>query len=77
MSSLKQLLCAVRGHEEYLHFESDRVYLQCVGCGHESPGWTTGRRKYSAAPQARRAEKSFSASSGQTGAVRPLIRKVA
>ncbi len=40
MGSLKRLLCALRGHEEYLHFDKNRVYLQCVGCGHESPGWT-------------------------------------
>jgi hypothetical protein len=40
MGSLKRFLCALRGHEDYLHFEKNRVYLQCVACGHESPGWT-------------------------------------
>ena len=40
MGSLKRLICAFRGHEEYLHFEKNRVYLECVACGHESPGWT-------------------------------------
>ena len=40
MGSLKRLICALRGHESYLHFEKNRVYLQCIGCGHESPGWT-------------------------------------
>jgi hypothetical protein len=39
MGSLRRLLCAVRGHENYLHFEANRVYLQCLECGHESPGW--------------------------------------
>ena len=45
MGSLKRLLCAVRGHEEYLHFEKNRVYLECVACGHESPGWTVDSRR--------------------------------
>ena len=45
MGSLKRLLCAVRGHEEYLHFEKNRVYLECVACGHESPGWTIDLRR--------------------------------
>ena len=40
MESLKRLYCALRGHEEYMHFDKNRMYLQCVGCGHESPGWT-------------------------------------
>ena len=40
MASLKRLICAIRGHEDYLHFDKDRVYLQCVACGYESPGWT-------------------------------------
>jgi hypothetical protein len=40
MEALKQLYCAFRGHEEYMQFEKNRVYLQCVACGHESPGWT-------------------------------------
>ena len=69
MSSLKQLICGLRGHEEYLHFQKDRVSLQCLACGHETPGWTTGRRKYSEPTQLTRVEK--------VARVRPLIRKVA
>jgi hypothetical protein len=45
MNSLQRLLCAVRGHEDYLHFETNRVYLQCVACGHQSPGWSVAERK--------------------------------
>jgi hypothetical protein len=33
-------MCGIFGHEDYLHFEKNRVYLQCVSCGWESPGWT-------------------------------------
>ena len=40
MESLRRLICALRGHEDYLQFEKNRVYLQCISCGHESPGWT-------------------------------------
>jgi hypothetical protein len=40
MGSVRRVLCALRGHEEYMHFDKNRVYLQCVGCGHETPGWT-------------------------------------
>jgi hypothetical protein len=43
MGSLKRLVCAFRGHQDYLHFEKDRVYLECVSCGYESPGWTIGK----------------------------------
>ena len=45
MGSLKRLICSFRGHEEYLHFEKNRVYLECVACGHESPGWTIDLRR--------------------------------
>jgi hypothetical protein len=45
MESLRQLMCALRGHEEYRQFEKNRVYLQCVACGHESPGWTVDARR--------------------------------
>ena len=45
MGSLTRLICALRGHEEYLHFEKNRVYLECVACGHESPGWTVDSRR--------------------------------
>jgi hypothetical protein len=45
MESLKQLICALRGHEDYLRFDANRVYLQCIECGHESPGWTVDVRR--------------------------------
>ena len=39
-----QFLCAVRGHDSVLHFESNRVMMRCTSCGHDSPGWEiTGR----------------------------------
>ena len=58
MDSLRRLFCALRGHEDYLHFEKNRVYLQCVACGHESPGWTIDARKPVLRFQARRPKAS-------------------
>jgi hypothetical protein len=57
MASLKRILCAVRGHEDYLHFEKNRVYLECVACGHESPGWTIDARRPVLQFQSRRARR--------------------
>ena len=45
MESLRRFICAVRGHEEYLQFEKNRVYLQCIACGHQSPGWVVEPRR--------------------------------
>ena len=56
MTSLKRLLCALRGHEDYLQFEKNRVYLQCLSCGHESPGWTVDARRPVLRFQSRRAK---------------------
>ena len=67
MKSLRRLICALRGHESYLQFEKNRLYLRCVGCGHESPGWTVD---VSRQPVLR-----FQARSARTSPA--LIRKVA
>lgn len=55
MEYLRRLFCAFRGHEEYLHFENSRMYMQCIGCGHESPGWTVDTRRPVLRFQSRRA----------------------
>ena len=44
MGSLKRLICAFRGHEEYMHFEKNRVYWNVPGV-HASPGWTIDSRR--------------------------------
>lgn len=36
---VKQLWCGLHGHDSLLQFEQDRMYLRCVSCGHETPGW--------------------------------------
>ena len=34
-----EFYCGLHGHDNLMQFDKDRVYLQCVSCGHESPGW--------------------------------------
>ena len=36
-------LCAMHGHDLFLHFEPHRLSLRCVGCGWESSGWALDR----------------------------------
>ncbi len=36
---IRQAYCGLHGHDAMLHFEKDRLYLQCVSCGHRTPGW--------------------------------------
>ncbi len=37
---LKQAYCGLHRHDNLMHFERDRVYLQCASCGRRTPGWT-------------------------------------
>ena len=34
-----EAICGLSGHESMLQFSQDRMFLKCVSCGHESPGW--------------------------------------
>lgn len=36
---VRQILCGLHGHDNLLQFERDRMFLRCVSCGHETPGW--------------------------------------
>jgi hypothetical protein len=36
---LGRAICGLRGHDLLLHFESQRICLQCSTCGHQTPGW--------------------------------------
>jgi len=36
---LRQVVCGLHGHDTLLQFEQDRMFLRCVSCGHETPGW--------------------------------------
>ena len=43
-ASARRTLCALRGHERVLHFESNRLSLRCLACGAETPGWQLDAR---------------------------------
>jgi hypothetical protein len=36
---VRQVFCGLHGHELYMRFGASRLFLQCLSCGHESPGW--------------------------------------
>jgi hypothetical protein len=36
---LREAYCGLHGHDNLLHFEKDRMALQCASCGHQTPGW--------------------------------------
>jgi Zn ribbon nucleic-acid-binding protein len=36
---VRQLMCGMGGHDTLRHFGERRVSLECVNCGHQSPGW--------------------------------------
>jgi hypothetical protein len=41
---LAQARCGLGGHTMVRHFEKTRVSLQCLSCGHNTPGWTIRAR---------------------------------
>lgn len=44
LDRFSQFMCAMQGHEHMLHHEEGRLFLRCVTCGHESPGWDVPTR---------------------------------
>ena len=36
---MKQAVCGLGGHDYLVHTTSNRLFLQCTSCGHETPGW--------------------------------------
>lgn len=43
LSQIGQRLCGLRGHQTLVHFEPNRMSLQCSRCGFESQGWHIGK----------------------------------
>ena len=39
MDRIRQVWCGLHGHDTLLQFAHDRMFLRCVSCGHETPGW--------------------------------------
>jgi hypothetical protein len=36
---VRELFCGVRGHDNLLQFQRNRMFLRCLSCGHQTPGW--------------------------------------
>jgi hypothetical protein len=39
LDHIEQWFCGLRGHDQLLEFQQDRIFLRCVSCGLETPGW--------------------------------------
>jgi hypothetical protein len=37
---LRRAQCGLYGHEMIRHLERDRISLECLACGAQSPGWS-------------------------------------
>jgi len=37
--------CGLGGHVMVRHFETDRMSLQCLSCGEQTPGWSIHARR--------------------------------
>jgi hypothetical protein len=42
---LRRARCGLSGHAMVLRLEPDRISLQCLSCGEQTPGWTIGARR--------------------------------
>jgi hypothetical protein len=36
---MHQIVCGFHGHDNLPQYERNRIFLKCVSCGHETPGW--------------------------------------
>jgi hypothetical protein len=45
--------CWILGHEDWVRRVPGRLYLECLDCGRETPGWTTSRPPSDGATSAR------------------------
>jgi hypothetical protein len=52
MDRVRQMLCGLHGHDALLQFGQDRMFLRCVSCGHETPGWELNEAPPTGAVQA-------------------------
>ena len=37
--SIREATCGLAGHDYLREFTTNRIFLQCASCGHETPGW--------------------------------------
>ena len=43
MRQVARMWCGIHGHVVMLHFEPERLSLECSLCGYETEGWEVGR----------------------------------
>ena len=43
LTRVGRIICGWRGHDSVLQFDQSRVFLQCMSCGQQSPGWQIER----------------------------------
>jgi hypothetical protein len=39
VATVREALCGIRGHEYYERTGNNRIFLQCLTCSRETPGW--------------------------------------
>jgi hypothetical protein len=39
VAAIREAICGIGGHEYFTRLASNRIYLHCLVCGHETPGW--------------------------------------
>jgi hypothetical protein len=44
LNQVRQTFCGMHGHDSLVQFERERMFLKCVSCGHESPGWALDKK---------------------------------
>jgi hypothetical protein len=52
MERMSHFWCGLRGHDTLLQFRRNRMFLECMSCGHQSPGWDLSEPKPSEAEPA-------------------------
>jgi hypothetical protein len=45
LDRVREAFCGLHGHDSLLQFHPDRLFLKCVSCGHESPGWELNKTR--------------------------------
>jgi hypothetical protein len=45
MMAVQHAFCSLRGHDNLLQFDHNRMFLRCTTCGHETPGWEVERTR--------------------------------
>jgi hypothetical protein len=45
LAAVQHAFCSLRGHDNLLHFDHNRMFLRCATCGYETPGWQIDRTR--------------------------------